>query len=206
MVDIEREVELGGPLHSKGVMILAGFLGGRFCRERPLTLAATLVFEQSYSGVEGDSASSAELYALLSAIGEVPVRQALAVTGSVDQHGRVQAVGGVTEKVEGFFEACRARGLTGEEGVLVPAANVPHLLLRDEVIEAVAGGAFRIFPVATVDEGIELLTGLPAGAPDAEGRFAPESVNGRVAARLEAMAQRARSFATGGEGGERPHG
>lgn len=204
VVDIEREVELGGPLHSKGVMILAGFLGGRFCRDRPLTLGATLVFEQSYSGVEGDSASSAELYALLSAIGEVPVRQSLAVTGSVDQHGRVQAVGGVTEKVEGFFELCRARGLSGSEGVLVPAANVPHLLLRDELLDAVAAGTFHIYPVSTVDEGIELLTGLPAGEPDAAGRFPPGSVNGRVAAALEAMAERARAFAASGAGGGKP--
>lgn len=206
VVDIEREVELGGPIHSKGVLILAGYLGGRFCRDRPLTLAATLVFEQSYSGVEGDSASSAELYALLSAITELPIRQALAVTGSVDQHGRVQAVGGVTEKVESFFDLCRARGLTGEEGVLVPAANVPHLLLREELVEAIAAGRFHVYPVTTIDEGIELLTGVEAGAPDPEGRFPEGSVNARVAARLQALAERARAFAAGGEGGEKPHG
>ncbi len=195
VVDIEREVELGGPIHSKGVLILAGYLGARYCRDQPLTLAATIVFEQSYAGVEGDSASSAELYALLSAIGEVPLRQSLAVTGSVDQLGRVQAVGGVTEKVEGYFELCRARGLTGAEGVLVPAANVPHLVLRDEVLEAVTEGRFRLHAVATVDEGIELLTGLPAGAPDATGAFPPGSFDARVAARLAALAERARAFA-----------
>jgi predicted ATP-dependent protease len=207
VVDIEREVELGGPIHSKGVLILAGYLGGRYCRDRPLTLAATVVFEQSYSGVEGDSASSAELYALLSAIAEVPVRQSLAVTGSVDQLGRVQAVGGVSHKVEGFFDLCRARGLTGEEGVLVPAANIPHLVLRDDVVAAVAEGLFRIYPVETVDEGIELLTGLPPGAPDAQGRFPEGSFDARVAARLEALAARARAFAVPERAGEEtPHG
>jgi predicted ATP-dependent protease len=195
VIDIEREVELGGPVHSKGVLILAGYLGGRYCRDRPLTLAATLGFEQSYSGVEGDSASSAELYALLSAIAEVPVRQSLAVTGSVDQLGRVQAVGGVSEKVEGFFDLCRARGLTGEEGVLVPAANVPHLVLRDDVVAAVAEGTFRIYPVETVDQGIELLTGLPSRGADEHGRFSEGSLDARVAARLEALAARARAFA-----------
>jgi lon-related putative ATP-dependent protease len=207
VVDIEREVELGGPIHSKGVLILAGYLGGRYCREQPLTLAATLVFEQSYAGVEGDSASSAELYALLSAIAEVPVRQALAVTGSVDQLGRVQAVGGVNHKIEGFFELCRARGLDGEEGVLVPAANVPHLVLRDDVVAAVAEGRFRIYPVETVDEGIELLTGVPPGVADGQGRFPEGSFNARVAARLEALAARARAFGVPGrDGQETPHG
>jgi lon-related putative ATP-dependent protease len=206
VVDIEREVELGGPVHSKGVLILAGFLGGRYGRDLPLALGATLVFEQSYSGVEGDSASSAELYALLSAIAEVPLRQSLAVTGSVDQLGRVQAVGGVNEKIEGFFALCRARGLTGEEGVLVPAANVPHLVLREEVVAAAAEGRFRVIAVETVDEGIELLTGLPAGAADPDGRFPEGTFNARVAARLEAMAARARAFAGGRDGGERANG
>ncbi len=207
LVDIEREVALGGPIHSKGVLILAGYLGGRFCREQPLTLAATLVFEQSYSGVEGDSASSAELVALLSAIAEVPIRQSLAVTGSVDQLGRVQAVGGVNQKIEGFFDLCRARGLTGEEGVLVPAANVPHLVLRDDVVAAAAEGMFRIYPVETIDEGIELLAGMPAGSADASGRFTEGSFNARVAARLEALAARARAFAGGGrDEGATPHG
>jgi predicted ATP-dependent protease len=195
LVDIEREVELGGPIHSKGVLILAGYLGGRYCREQPLALAATLVFEQSYSGVEGDSASAAELYALLSAIAEVPLRQALAVTGSVDQLGRVQAVGAVTRKIEGFFDLCRARGLTGEEGVLVPAANVPHLVLRDDVVAAAAEGMFRVYPVETVDDGIELLTGLAPGVADATGRFPADSFNGRVAARLETLVAWARAFA-----------
>jgi lon-related putative ATP-dependent protease len=206
VVDIEREVALGGPVHSKGVLILAGYLGGRYCRAQPLTLAATLVFEQSYSGVEGDSASSAELYALLSAITEVPLRQSLAVTGSVDQLGRVQAVGGVNQKIEAFFELCRARGLTGDEGVLVPAANVTHLVLRDEVVAAASEGLFRIYPVETIDQGIELLTGLPAGAPDADGRFPEGSFDARVVACLEALAERARAFGAFGREPERPHG
>lgn len=205
VVDIEREVALGGPIHSKGVLILAGYLGQRYCGDQPLTLAATIVFEQSYGAVEGDSASSAELYALLSAIAGVPVRQSLAVTGSVDQLGRVQAVGGVTEKVEGFFELCRARGLTGAEGVLIPAANVPHLVLRDEVLAALHEGRFRIHAVERIDEGIELLTGLPAGAPDDAGRFPAGSFDARVAARLEALAARARSFALQERGADPVH-
>jgi predicted ATP-dependent protease len=201
VVDIEREVALGGPIHSKGVLILAGYLGGRYCAEQPLTLAATIVLEQSYGGIEGDSASSAELYALLSAIAEVPLRQSLAVTGSVDQLGRIQAVGGVTEKVEGFFDVCAERGLTGAEGVLLPAANVPHLVLRDEVVEAVQAGRFRIFPVETVDQGIELLTGLPAGpaAPDAPGEG---TFDARVKARLRALAAAARAWSSDRRGGE----
>jgi predicted ATP-dependent protease len=197
VVDIEREVALGGPIHSKGVLILAGYLGARYCAERPLALAATIVFEQSYAAVEGDSASSAELYALLSAIGQLPVAQGLAVTGSVDQLGRVQAVGAVTEKVEGFFEACRARGLTGAQGVLVPASNVSHLVLRDEVLAAIQEDRFRIYPVSTIDEGIELLTGLPAGEPDASGRHPDGSAGARIVARLERFAERARELARG---------
>ncbi len=195
VMDIEREVALGGPIHSKGVLILVGYLGARYSAEQPLTLAATVVFEQSYSGVEGDSASSAELYALLSAIAGVPLRQALAVTGSVDQLGRVQAVGGVNEKIEGFFDVCSARGLTGDQGVLVPTANVPHLVLREDILAAVEEERFRIFAVETIDEGIELLTGIAPGVPDAAGRFPEGSFNARVAERLEALAARARAFA-----------
>ncbi len=204
VVDIEREVELGGPIHSKGVLILGGFLGARYARESPLTLSASLVFEQSYGGVEGDSASLAELCALLSAIAEVPLRQAIAVTGSVDQLGRVQAVGGVSDKVEGFFEVCRARGLDGEQGVVLPASNVPHLVLRDEVLAAMAEERFRIWPVETADEALELLGGLPAGPPDAEGRFPPGTLNAKVSERLERFAERARALAAAaGDGGRR---
>jgi len=152
------------------------------------------VFEQSYGGVEGDSASSAELYALLSAIADVPVRQALAVTGSVNQRGQIQAIGGVNEKIEGFFDVCRARGLTGEQGVLIPAANVDNLMLRRDVVDAAAAGQFHIYPVTSVDEGIALLTGLPAGEPDEDGHYPPESVNGRIVARLTKLAETQRAF------------
>jgi lon-related putative ATP-dependent protease len=194
VVDIERQVELGGPIHAKGVMILAGFLGARYGVERPFAFSATLVFEQSYSGVEGDSASSAELYALLSALAEVPIKQSLAVTGSVNQRGQVQIIGGVNEKIEGFFDICRARGLTGEQGVLIPAANVPHLMLRQDVVEAAAAGQFHIYPVSTIDEGLGLLTGLPMGELDESGHYPVESLNGRIINRLDIMAQKARDF------------
>ncbi len=196
VVDIEREVELGGPIHSKGVLILAGYLGARYAEDRPFTLSASLVFEQSYAGVEGDSASSAELYALLSALSGVPIRQSLAVTGSMNQQGQVQAIGGVNEKIEGFYDVCAARGLTGEQGVLIPAANVKHLMLRVDVVEAARAGRFHVWAVETLDEGIEILTGVPAGQRDAEGRFPGESVNGRVAARLQELAQKARAYAS----------
>jgi lon-related putative ATP-dependent protease len=194
VVDIEREVELGGPLHSKGVLILSGFLGARFALERPLSLAASLVFEQSYSSVEGDSASSAELYALLSALAEVPIKQVLAVTGSVNQLGQVQAIGAVNEKIEGFFDICQARGLTGEQGVLIPASNVKHLMLREDIVEAVAAGQFHIYPVETIDQGIELLTGIPAGERDETGKFPEGSINQRVEARLALLSDRWRAF------------
>ena len=195
VTDIEREVDLGGPLHSKGVMILAAFLNARYGREQPLSLNASLVFEQSYAGVEGDSASSAELYALMSALADMPIKQSFAVTGSVDQLGRVQAIGGANEKIEGFFDACAARGLTGEEGVLIPKTNVEHLMLRQDVIEAVKAGRFRVFAVETVDEGIEILTGVPAGTPDEDGDYPIGSVNGRIVARLAVFARKARTRA-----------
>ena len=194
VVDIEREVELGGPIHSKGVLILSGFLGSRYAADRPLSLSASLVFEQSYSGVEGDSASSAELYALLSALAEIPIRQSLAVTGSVNQHGQVQAIGGVNEKVEGYFDVCRARGLTGQQGVLIPASNVRHLMLRHDVVKAVADGKFHIYPVETIDQGIEILTGAPAGERDGAGHFPEGTVNHRVEARLIELAEERRAF------------
>ena len=186
VVDIERESELGGPIHSKGVLILSGYLSGRYVLNKPLSLAASLVFEQSYGGVEGDSASSAELYELLSALAEAPVRQSLAVTGSVNQHGDVQAIGGVNEKIEGFFDLCQARGLPGDQGVLIPRANVQHLMLREDVVAAVAEGKFAVHAVGTVDEGIELLTGVPA-----------LEIHARVEARLSEFAERARAYTTG---------
>jgi lon-related putative ATP-dependent protease len=194
VIDIEREVALGGPIHSKGVLILSSYLGSRFAMDRPLSLSASLVFEQSYSGVEGDSASCAELYALLSALADLPIKQSLAVTGSVNQHGQVQAIGGVNEKIEGFFDICRAQGMTGEQGVLIPASNVKHLMLRPDVVEAVAAGRFHVYPVETIDQGIELLTEVPAGEPDATGEFPAGSVNQRVEARLRALAEKRLAF------------
>jgi predicted ATP-dependent protease len=199
VVDIEREVALGGPLHSKGVLILAGYLSGRYASDHPLSLHASLVFEQSYGGVEGDSASSAELYALLSALAGLPLEQGLAVTGSVDQRGRVQAIGGVNEKIEGFFDVCRQRGLTGRQGVLVPEANLRHLMLHRRVVEAAAAGRFHIYPIATIDQGIELLTGVAAGERDDAGRFPEDTVNARVEARLIELALKRRAFVARGK-------
>jgi predicted ATP-dependent protease len=195
VVDIEREVELGGPIHSKGVLILSGFLGARYAAQRPLSLSASLVFEQSYGGVEGDSASSAELYALLSAISGLPIRQSLAVTGSVNQLGQVQAIGGVNEKIEGFFDVCEARGLTGDQGVLIPTSNVKNLMLRADVIEAVAAGRFYVYPVETIDQGMELLTGMPAGERDERGEYPHGSANALVESRLADLTERQLRFA-----------
>jgi predicted ATP-dependent protease len=189
IVDIEREVELGGPLHSKGVLILSGFLAGRYAIDVPMSLYASLVFEQSYGGIDGDSASSVELYTLMSAVGELPLRQDLAVTGSVNQHGVVQAIGGVNEKIEGFFDICNARGLTGTQGVLIPEANTQHLMLRDDVVAACKEGRFAVYPVRTVDEGIALLAGIPAGERGADGQYPDGSVNKAVEDRLRAFAE-----------------
>jgi predicted ATP-dependent protease len=197
VVDIEREVELGGPVHSKGVLILSGFLAGRYALDTPMSLYASLVFEQSYGAVEGDSASSAELYALLSALSDAPLRQDLAVTGSVNQHGEIQAIGGINEKIEGFFDICRARGLSGSQGVLIPQANVQHLMLRRDVVEACTAGRFAIYPVATIDEGIALLTGRAAGERGADGLFPAASVNRLVEDRLRAFAAVRRQFQPG---------
>ena len=184
VVDIEREVELGGPIHSKGVFILSALLSARYLPDRPQALSASLVFEQSYSEVEGDSASSAEFYALVSALAEVPLRQSLAVTGSVNQLGEIQPIGGVNEKIEGFFDTCQVRGLTGDQGVIIPASNVKHLMLREDVRRAVQDGRFAVHAIDSVDDGIELLTGLPAGERDTQGQFPEGSVNRRVEDRL----------------------
>jgi lon-related putative ATP-dependent protease len=194
VMDIEREVELGGPIHSKGVLILSGFLGARYAEDHPLSLSASLVFEQSYGGVDGDSASLAELCALLSTLADVPIKQSLAVTGSINQHGAVQPIGGVNEKIEGFFDVCKAHGLSGEQGVLIPAANIEHLMLRQDVVEAVEQGQFHIYPVETVDQGLELLTGLTAGERDEEGNFPEGSVNQLVEARLIELAEKQHNF------------
>ena len=199
VTDIEREVNLGGPLHSKGVMILWGFLAGRYAQDVPLALAATLVFEQSYGGVDGDSASSTELYALLSALSGVPIRQDLAVTGAVSQHGEVQAIGGVNQKIEGFFDICKSRGLSGRQGVLIPRSNAQHLMLREDVVTAVKEGQFNVYPVATIDQGIELLTGVKAGERDGAGQFAPGTINRLVDDRLHQFALQARAFAKSGD-------
>jgi lon-related putative ATP-dependent protease len=205
VIDIEREVKLGGPLHSKGVLILSGFLADRFGRDRPLALAASLVFEQSYGGIDGDSASSAELYALMSALSGAPIRQGFAVTGSVNQRGEVQAIGGANEKIEGFFDVCKARGLTGEQGVLIPASNTRHLMLREDVVEACRDGKFAIYAVESIDHGLEILTGVPAGAPDAEGAYPEGSINRLVADRLTDFAEKTRKMggmAVGKDGGD----
>lgn len=206
LIDIEREVELGGPLHSKGVMILSGYLASHYALDVPYSLHASLVFEQSYGGVDGDSASSAELYALLSALSGLPIKQGIAVTGSVNQNGEVQAIGGVNEKIEGFFETCAARGLTGDQGVMIPKSNVAHLMLRDEVVRAVEEGKFRVIPVETIDEGIEVLTGTPAGARAADGIFPEGSVNARVEATLRDYAETRRAFAKSGKNGDNNNG
>ena len=194
VVDIEREVALGGPIHSKGVLILSGFLAGRYALDTPMSLFASLVFEQSYGGVEGDSASSAELYALLSALAELPLRQDLAVTGSVNQQGQVQAIGGVNEKIEGFFDTCRMRGLTGSQGVLIPNANVQHLMLRRDVIDACSAGKFFIYPMTNIDEGMELLTGRQAGERGSDGLYPSQSLNRLVEDRLHSFARIRQSF------------
>lgn len=192
VIDIEREIELGGPIHSKGVLILSGFISARYCQDSPLSLNASLVFEQTYGGVEGDSASSAELFVLLSALADVPIKQSLAVTGSVNQLGNIQAIGGVNEKIEGFYEICKQRGLTGEQGVIIPKANVPHLMLRRDVRQAVEDGKFHVYAIDTVDDGLELLSGLEAGTAGVDGSYPDGSFNQRVEARLQKMAERAR--------------
>jgi lon-related putative ATP-dependent protease len=194
VIDIEREVELGGPLHSKGVLILAGYLGSRFVTDKPLSMSASLVFEQSYGGVEGDSASAAELCVLASALARIPIKQSLAVTGSVDQHGMIQAIGGVNEKIEGFFDICNKRGLSGDQGVLIPVSNVKHLMLRRDVIEAVEAGQFHVSPVKHIDHCLELLTGLKAGERCADGEFPNGSVNQKVRERLLDFAEKLREF------------
>ncbi|HEX7079999.1 MAG TPA: AAA family ATPase [Gammaproteobacteria bacterium] len=188
VVDIEREIELGGAIHSKGVLILSAYLGSRYAAETPLSVHASLVFEQSYGGVEGDSASVAETCALLSSLADLPIKQSLAVTGSVNQHGQVQVIGGVNEKIEGFFDTCARRGLTGEQGVLIPKDNVKHLMLREDIVQAARDGLFHIYPIATIDDAITLLTGVPAGQRNARGKFPVGTVNYRVEHRLQELA------------------
>lgn len=202
LIDIEREAKLGGRLHTKGVMILSGYITEKYVHEIPLSLSARLVFEQSYEEVEGDSASSTELYAILSRLSEVPVKQGIAVTGSVDQKGEVQAIGGINEKVEGFFEVCQAKGLNGQQGVLIPASNTHNLMLKEEVVEAVKAGKFHVYPINTIDEGIEVLTGFKAGKRLEDGSFEPDSINDRVQKRLATLAEKLRDFTRGEEKGD----
>jgi predicted ATP-dependent protease len=194
VVNIEREVDMAGPIHNKGLLTLVGYLGGQYAQQTPLSLSASLTFEQNYGGVDGDSASAAELFALLSVLGDTPLRQDIAVTGSINQRGDIQPVGGVTEKIEGFFRVCRDGGLTGTQGVLIPVANIRHLMLDEEVVAAVAAGKFHVWGIETVDEGITLLTGRDAGERDAEGHFPEGTIHHAVQERLHDMAIRLKTF------------
>jgi predicted ATP-dependent protease len=194
ILDLEREAKLGGPIHTKGVLILSGYLTEKYARDKPLSLAARLVFEQSYEEIEGDSASSTELYALLSALSGLAIKQNIAVTGSVNQKGEVQAIGGVNEKIEGFFEVCKAKGLTGVQGVMIPESNVQNLMLKEEIVDAVKAGEFHVYPVKTIDEGIEILTGVKAGARKSDGQFEKKTVNYMVSKRLKEIAEKLKEF------------
>ena len=190
IIDIEKQSEMGGPTHTKGVHILTGFLTDRYAREHPLSLTARITFEQSYSGVSGDSASSTETYAILSALSEVPLNQEFAVTGSVNQKGEVQAIGGVNEKIEGFYDLCKVKGMTGKQGVVIPHSNIKNLMLREDVVEAIKEGKFHIYPVNTIDEGIEVLTGKPAGELDEQGKYPEGTINNMVQRKLDEMAEK----------------
>jgi predicted ATP-dependent protease len=194
MVNIEREVKLSGPIHDKGVLILTGYLGGKYAHNKPLSFAASICFEQSYDGVEGDSASSTELYALLSTLSGIPIAQGIAVTGSVNQLGKVQPIGGVNYKIEGYYAVCKAKGLTGEQGVMIPKTNERHLMLKDEVVEAVREGRFHIWSVETIDQGIEILTGVPAGERHPDGGYPEGTINFLVNGRLEELVENMRKF------------
>jgi predicted ATP-dependent protease len=194
LINIEREAKMSGNVHDKGVLILSGYLGGKYAQDFPLSLSTSLCFEQSYEGIDGDSASSTELYAILSSLSGVPIDQGIAVTGSVNQNGEVQPIGGINWKIEGFFDVCRLKGLTGRQGVLVPRANVRNLMLRPDVVESVKQGKFHIYAVDTVDEGVEVLTGVPAGQKDPAGQFPTSSVNGLVEKRLKEFSEHLKAF------------
>ena len=195
IIDIQRESEMGGPIHSKGVMILTGYFEGKYAQDKPIAAYMTLAFEQLYDEVEGDSASTTELYVLLSALANAPIKQGIAVTGSVNQHGRIQPIGGVNRKIEGFYETCKAKGLTGDQGVMIPASNVRHLMLKPELIEAVREDKFNIWAVHTVDEGIEILTGIPAGKMGPDGKYPEGTIHYLVNKRLQQFADTARQYA-----------
>jgi ATP-dependent Lon protease len=194
IINIEREADLSGRTHNKGVLILAGYLRGKYAQDKPLTLTASICFEQSYGGIDGDSASSTEVYAILSSLAEVPIRQEVAVTGSVNQNGEIQPIGGVNQKIEGFFDVCKARGLTGTQGVMIPHQNIGDLMLRKDVVEAVSQGKFHIYPVKTIGEGIEILTGVSAGEKNPDGSYPEGSVNFRVNKKLLDLARSMKGF------------
>ena len=194
LIDVQREVAMSGPIHGKGVLIIGGYLTSKFARDKPLTLSARIVFEQNYEGVEGDSASSTELYAILSALSGVPIKQHFAVTGSVNQRGEVQPIGGANEKIEGYFEICKSRVLDGQHGVVIPQSNVRNLMLKQEVLDAVKDGKFHIYPVSTIEEGIEVLTGMPAGKQLSQGGYEENTIYGLVDKRLREMAEAVKSF------------
>jgi predicted ATP-dependent protease len=194
VINIERESQLSGRIHDKGVLILGGYMGWKYAQEQPLSLSASLCFEQSYEGVEGDSASSTELYAILSSLSDVPLKQTIAVTGSVNQKGEIQPIGGVNHKIEGFFQVCSAKGLNGGQGVLIPHQNLRNLMLREEVIEAVRQGQFHIYAVKTIDDGIEVLTGVEAGERKEDGAYPEGSINFLVNKRLTEMAGKLKGF------------
>ncbi len=200
VINIERESDLSGNTHNKGVLILSGYLRKKYAQDKPLTMSASIAFEQSYSGVDGDSASSTEVYALLSSLSDVPIRQDIAVTGSVNQNGEVQAIGGVNQKIEGFFDCCRHLGLTGKQGVMIPQANVKDLMLRKDVVEAVREKRFHVFAVKSIDEGMEILTGLPAGEKKEDGTFPPGTLNARVDEKLRDLAEGLKAFGASEEG------
>jgi predicted ATP-dependent protease len=199
IINIEREAKLSGRTHDKGVLILEGYFRGKYAQKKPLTVSASIAFEQSYGGVDGDSASSTEIYAILSSLSELPLRQDIAVTGSVNQKGEIQPIGGVNHKIEGFYDVCRARGLTDRQGVMIPQLNVPELILRKDVVKAVAEGKFHIYPVKTIDEGIELLTGVPAGVVDEKGSYPENTVSYCVDKKLLTLAEGLKSFAEEGK-------
>jgi lon-related putative ATP-dependent protease len=194
VVNIEREVKMAGPIHNKGVLTLSSYLGRMYAQDMPISISARLAFEQTYGGIEGDSASSTELFCLLSVLSGIPLRQDIAVTGSIDQFGGIQPVGGVNEKIEGFFSYCKIRGLTGTQGVIIPDTNVKHLMLNDDVLDAVQRGDFRIWAISTVDEGLEILTGVQAGIPDESGAYPEDSVHGRTKASLRGWIERSAKF------------
>jgi predicted ATP-dependent protease len=194
VINIERESQLSGRIHDKGVLILSGYLGSKYAQDKPLSLSASICFEQSYSGVEGDSASSTELYAVLSSLADLPIKQNIAVTGSVNQKGEVQPIGGANQKVEGFFDVCKAKGLTGEQAVMIPYQNIRNLMLREDLIKAVRDGLFHIYAVKTIDQGIEVLTGVPAGERQADGTYPEGTVNHRVNRQLLEYAQKLKGY------------